>query len=733
MSNVEGERGSPRLHVAETAAPRAVLSVEDERGTLFAHVKNFAELSASPGEGALQSWMVRLSLLILWAIIALLSWVPGAAGEEAPTAPVPPTDGSSVVDLSLEQLLNVEITSVSKKEEKRSAAPAAVYVLTQEDIRRSSATTVPDLLRTVPGLHVAQQDAGKWSVTARGFTGRFANKLLVLIDGRSIYTPFFSGVYWEANDVMLEDVERIEIIRGPGGTLWGANAVNGVINIITKKASDTQGGLLSVAGGTEHRASSALRYGGKAGDLGYYRAYAKYFYTDQGGSFIENGPGSTGDEANDDWHNGQAGFRMDLDVSADDKLMIQGGIQVIGANATFDLPYYTDPLFVRTDSHAELQHYYLSGQWTHRLADDSEMQLQGYWDHYHSQDVTLDEQRHTIDLDFQHRLPAGRRNDILWGLGFRVTTDDFENSPFILMNPEQGTDLLFSAFIQDEIEILDTLHLTLGTKIEHNDYTGIEVQPSARIAWTPTDKQTLWGAVSRAVRTPSRAESDIRLNYGESSQFPGAFIAAFGSRDLHSEELIAYELGYRIQVADRLALDTAFFYNDYDHVRTVEVGTPFVENDPAPAHTILPAQITTNGQAKMWGFEVGADVNIRPWWLVRASYSFIDVSTNSNTLSRNLIEAVPHNLFSVQTRFDLPRNLELDTTLRYVDSIDTLSIGNYLELDTRLAWRPSKDLEFSIGARNLLDSEHEEYADIITLAVPTQVQRGVYGKITWRF
>ena len=344
--------------------------------------------------GVSQAWLLRLSLLALWGLIALLSWMPAASSQE--TTPPPNAKdaggpvGSDVLDMSLEDLLNVEITSVSKRAEKRTAAPAAIFVLTQEDIRRSAATTIPDLLRTVPGLHVAQQDANKWSVTARGFTGRFANKLLVLIDGRTIYTPFFSGVYWEMNDVMLEDVDRIEIIRGPGGTLWGANAVNGVINIVTKTASETQGGLVSAAGGSELHGSGALRYGGKLGEIGHYRAYAKYFRIDDGGSFVENGFGPSGGDANDHWQNGHAGFRMDLDLSSGDSLTVIGGLQVADSNTKFDLPFYTPPLFVRTNSDVEIQNYHLLGRWTRQLADDSEIQLQGFWDYYHTEDVTLD-------------------------------------------------------------------------------------------------------------------------------------------------------------------------------------------------------------------------------------------------------------------------------------------------------------------------------------------------------
>lgn len=688
--------------------------------------------------GILQSFALGLSVILLWTLILLLSWTPSASGQESDAAveaeSTEPAENAGVLDMSLEDLLNVEITSVSKKAEKRTAAPAAIYVLTSEDIRRSGATSIPEALRTVPGIHVAQMNANQWSVSSRGFSGRFANKLLVLIDGRSIYTPFYSGVYWEINDVMMEDIDRIEIIRGPGGTLWGANAVNGVINIVTKTAADTQGGLLSVIGGTEYRAGAELRYGGPVGDLGHYRAYAKYKYIDESGVIIENGNGPDGGTSNDDWQDGLAGFRMDLSLSSDDKFTLIGGFQALSANSLNDLPFFTDPLFVRTKDHSQFQDYNLLGRWTRTFADESEIQLQGYWDYYHADEVSLDEQRHTFDLEFQHRFQAGKRHEILWGLGYRLTTDNFENTQFMSMDPDSATDHLFNAFIQDEITLHDTLRLTIGTKIEHNSFTSFEFQPSARFAWTPNDKHTVWGAVSRAVRTPSRGERDIRIDLGDASSqgFPGIFIAAVGTEDFDSEDVLTFELGYRTTLSDRLALDLTGFYNDYDNIRNIEVGDIVTEDDPPPPHQFAPIYIVNGNGITTYGVELGADLSIKPWWLVRATYSYIHVS-GSNYINIIGAKETPTNMFSLQNRFDLPHNLEFDTTLRYVDAIPTLDIESYVELDARLAWRPREDLELAIVGQNLLDSEHAEYDDPISSTVPTQMQRGVYGKITWRF
>jgi iron complex outermembrane receptor protein len=315
---------------------------------------------------------------------------------------------------------------------------------------------------------------------------------------------------------------------------------------------------------------------------------------------------------------------------------------------------------------------------------------------------------------------------------FRSTSDDFDSSAFTSIAPAKRTNQLISAFIQDEIEIIDTLHLSLGTKIEHNDYTGIELQPSARVAWTPSEKHTLWAAISRAVSTPNRAENDIRLNFGELEGFPGIFGSVFGNRGLKSEELMSYEIGFRAAPTERMALDLVVFYNDYDHAHSIDVLAPIVEPAPPPPHTLAPIIITSDAEVKTYGFEASADFSIKPWWLVRSSYSYIRVIDNNEFPSTGA-ELTPRNILSLQNRFDLPHNLEFDTILRYVDTVSAGGVPGYLEMDARLSWRPREDLEISLIGRNLLDSERPEYDDTITLAVPTQVQRGIAGKIAWRF
>ena len=675
--------------------------------------------------------LASASVFLLWVIIFLLSWAPEAAGQEEDFSE------DNLIELSLDELLNVEITSVAKKSQKRTEAAAAIYVLTAEDIRRSGATNIPDLLRTVPGLSVARIDANKWSVSARGSAGRFANKLLVLIDGRSIYTPFFSGVYWEANDVMLEDVARIEIIRGPGGTLWGANAVNGVINIITKGAKDTQGGLLVVGGGTEEQGFSSLRYGGKVGDTGHYRIYGKFNNRDEGGNFPEFfdplnlGLSVSGGEANDDWWTGQGGFRMDLDISDEDTLTLQGDVHRTRVNQTNDLGFFAPPILRRTDSSADNSGMNLLARWNRQLSKESDLQLQFFYDYYHSDSIVIDEQRHTFDLEFQHRFPAGKRHEIIWGLGIRHTRDDFENTDILSLSPARRNHNLLSAFIQDEITLTDTLKLTVGTKIEHNGYSGFEYQPSARMAWMPNERHTLWGAVSRAVRTPSRADHDLRLLYAPVA--PNTFIISSGNGGFDSEELFAVELGYRFVVSDTLALDLATFYNSYDNLRYHTVGPLSLETIPPPDHFVLPTVASNDASADGWGIELAADYTPKPWWLVRLSYTFFQLNVVNPQFGNTLDADTPQNQVALQNRLDLPHNVEFDTTLRFVGELEDLNIDDYFTLDARLAWRPREDLEIAIVGQNLLDSERFEFLELVHRPVSTGLQRSVYGKVTWKF
>ena len=415
---------------------------------------------------------------------------------------------NELVQLSLEDLMTLEVTSASRKAQSLADTAAAVFVITSEDLRRSGVTNIPDALRMVPGVTVARIDSSKWAVTVRGFNGRFARKLLVLIDGRSAYSPLFSGVFWDAQDTLLEDVERIEVIRGPGATIWGANAVNGVINIITKKAADTTGGLAVAGAGSFERGFGAVRYGTDIGDWGAVRAYGKYFNRNELKA-------EDGRPADDSWDMGRGGFRMDGKRGLN-SFTLQGDYYGGTERETITFPDLAAPpsfSTVRT-AHTTVGGGNLLSRWTRSLADDSELSLQFYYDRNKRNIPQLfGDTTDTIDLDLLHRFQWGSRHETVWGGGFRFIDERITGSDTLSFNPAERNERLYSAFLQDDITVVqDRLHLIIGSKFEHNVYTGFELQPSGRLIWTPNEQISLWSAVSRAVHTPSRGESDNLLN-----------------------------------------------------------------------------------------------------------------------------------------------------------------------------------------------------------------------------
>jgi len=504
-----------------------------------------------------------LLVLCIW-----LCGVPVWAGQQSSSA----EHQDNVIDLSMEDLLNIEITSVSKKAQLLSEAPAAIFVITSDDLRRSGATSIPDALRMVPGINVARIDSNKWAITSRGFNGRFANKLLVLIDGRTVYSPSFSGVYWEVQDTMLEDVERIEVIRGPGATLWGANAVNGVINIITKHTADTQGGILALGAGNKEQAFGGARYGMTLGENTYGRIYVKGFKRDE---FVH----TDGGDAGDDWDMLRSGFRVDSLLSGRNALTLQGDLYKGNINQTLELATLIAPFSQTVKDKGDVEGWNLAGHWQHTLSPTSEFTLNFYYDRSERCEAFEEEIRDTWDIDFQHRFAAGERHDIIWGLGYRYSADDFDNMYNIIIDPDSRHDDLFSAFVQDEIMLLENrLWLTLGSKFEHNDYSGYEIQPNARLFWAPHPKHKLWATVSRAVRTPSRVEHDMTVTAAVLPPFPPVpfpiALTVKGDSDYDPEELMAYELGYRILPSKSLSIDLTLFYNDYDKLRSTELAQP---------------------------------------------------------------------------------------------------------------------------------------------------------------
>jgi iron complex outermembrane receptor protein len=655
--------------------------------------------------------MVRRSCLrAKLAELATLGLLLAAAASAQPPAQEGKTPASQLKDLTLEQLMDIDVTSVSRRSEPVSGAAAAVTVITAEDIRRSGATNLPDVLRLAVSLEVAQSNGNTWAISSRGFNTTTANKLLVLIDGRSVYTPLYSGVFWDAQDVMLEDVDRIEIIRGPGAALWGANAVNGVINIVTKSSRDTQGTLVTLGGGNQEEAFTSFRQGGRLGADTTYRVYGKYSYL--GALDLADG-----DSAQDPLRRGQAGFRLDRAADASDA---GAGAFTLQGDAYHGLAGQT--VVIRSDT--ALDGANLLGRWSHDESPNAGSDLQVYYDYTH-RDIPdwFEEHRHTLDVDYQQRLPSGPRQEVVWGGGYRVTSDEVVNSAGVAFLPDHRTESLFSAFAQDEITLRPHLRLTLGTKLEHNDWTGFELQPSVRFAWVPDDRRTLWGAVSRAVRTPTRYDEDIVFYTAQGMPLlegTGAFV---------SEDLLAYELGYRAQVRQGLVIDIATYYNVYDHLRSFQpaTGTP-----TAP----LPYVFTNQLNADTWGLELRTSLQAASWWRLHVGYAYYneDLTLDPGSLDPTGGKAEgndPPSRFLLRSQMDLPRSVELDGTLRYVARLPSPVVPAYTELDLRLGWKATSSLELSLVGQNLLHARHPEFGPDSPLR--EEVQRSLFGKATWRF
>lgn len=618
-----------------------------------------------------------------------------------------------------------EVTTFSRKPVNLSDSAAAVFVITQEGIRRSGAKSIPELLRMVPGLEVSRIDASKWAITARGFNGRFSNKLLVLIDGRSVYTPLFAGVYWDIQNYLMEDLERIEVIRGPGGTLWGANAVNGIINIITKNSRDTRGGLITEWVGTKERNVSGARYGGKVGEDAYYRFYARYFNHDDFGDVV-NADDSV--DSNDKWDILHGGFRTDWDVSDANSLRLQGD-------------YYDGDINELSGSFAprseDVSGGNIQGLWQHSFSKTSEMKIKMYFDRTYRKTNVIRETRHTIDFDFQHKFWLGSIQEIVWGLGYRSTSDDIKGFTTLTFNPDRQGLNIYSAFVQNDITLIqDKLQLTLGTKIMYNDYTDFEIQPTARLLWKPFKHHTLWGAITRAVRTPSRFDRDsIQVVDIPSSPIR---IEVLGSRDFDSENVYAYELGYRFQPNHRFSIDIASYYSAYKNLLTAETGDPIFRFNPPPFKIIIPSVEDNEMDGEVYGLEVSANCSVTDGWRLVAGYTLIRTqldldSTSTDTGAVDFGNGLsPRNQVQFLSYLDLPYNLELDTFSYYVDRVSSLDIPSYLRLDVRLGWQPTKSIDISMGAKNLLDGEHPENPRAIGVSA-TEVERSIFGSITWRF
>jgi iron complex outermembrane recepter protein len=656
-------------------------------------------------------------------------------------APLQAHAETDLTSLSMEDLMNIQVTSASRKQQTLANVASAAFVISQEDISRSGATTIPDLLRMVPGVQVAKIDANKWAVSIRGFNGRFATKLLVLKDGRSVYTPLFSGVYWDSLDTPLEDIERIEVIRGPGAAMWGANAVNGVINIITKSAADTKGGLISAGGGTVQHGFGSARYGTSVGKDSDLRLYAKY---------TNRAPDkqSNGDDANDAWQRGTAGFRLDSRISSRDSFTLQSDHTKGSFDETYTLyrlPTVSDPSYSWIQqSSTPIYSGNILGRWQRTISDTDSLSLQFYYDRYERDMYILKEERDTFDLDFQHRFALGERQDVIWGLGYRFSHDKLGATAISgLADPEEGLNL-FSAFVQNEIKLIpEKLVFTIGSRFEHNDYTGFEFQPNAKLIWTPNPKHTVWASVSRAIKTPSRGERGFQYRFFTMPPTPGITpiplrLEIVGTEGFKSETVLAYELGYRTEPMQNMTFDLALFYNQYDNLRVRQNGIQSLE----ATNAVLTYPLTNDMHGHTYGAEISASWRIYDWWRMQAAYSYLgsimhlDNGSTDEINRSNAAGGSPRNQGSLRSAFNLNHNIELDLWLRAVDrvkSIDIHSIPGYVTGDARIAWHLSKAMEISLVGRNLFQSRHPEYRPEYINTFPSEVPRSVYGKLTWKF
>jgi len=599
--------------------------------------------------------------------------------------------------LSLEELANVRISSVSRRPERLADAPAAVYVITREDIGRSGYQTLPDILRLAPNLVVARQDAGTYAISARGFNSTTANKLLVLIDGRSVYTPLFSGVFWDAADTLLEDIERIEVVSGPGGTLWGANAVNGVINVITRNARDTQGGLLAAEIGTEDRRGAA-RWGGLAGDDAKFRAYAKSFQR-------EDSERPSGASARDDIRKAQAGFRLD-GGHADNGYTLQGDLY----DGSIDQP---------VGARKTLGGVNLLGRWNRPTADGGNLQLQAYYDHTRRDHPgTFAESLDTVDIDVQHQFSWRNDHDVLWGGGARYSRDDVTNSAALAFLPARKTLSLANVFAQDTIRLDDRIRLTVGARVEHNNYSGWEFEPNVRVSWRVSPQSLLWSALSRAVRTPSRLDREFFA--------PGAppFTLLQGGPNFQSEKLTALDIGYRGQPNARVSYAIAAYWNRYDDLRSVE----------SISSTLLPVVIANGMKGHTAGLEAWGTWQVRDWWRLSAGANWMHRSLGFKAGSRDVagVQAAgndPKHQYMLRSSMNFAPSMEFDVNLRAMGALSNPAIPSYTALDLRWGWRVRRDVELSVQAFNVTDRRHLEFG---TLAQRTEVPRSVAVKLVWR-
>jgi len=667
------------------------------------------------------------------AIILSLVLLQGFASiARASESSNPPDEQKTLKQLTLSQLGNVEVTTASKTPEQVWKTSAAIFVLTQDDIRRSGATTVPEALRLVPGVEVARINSNRWSIGVRGFGSRLTRDVLVLIDGRTVYTTLLAGTYWEVQNLMLADVDRIEVIRGPGGTIWGPNAVNGVINIITKSSKETHGEYVSVAGGNVDQGMVNARYGGGNGDGLNYRVYGLAF--DRGPEYHPGGIDY------DRWRAVQGGFRMDWATGGPNRFTLQGDVYDEGTGESVTATTYAPPYSQILNGTAGLSGGNVVMHWQHVQGEGKDFQLQAYYDRTNRHELNFEDLRDTFDVDFvdRFRLP---RQQISWGFGGRWS---YGKNPTVVSGlyflPGSRTDQLYTAFLQDDVGLIDDqLVLELGTKLLKTNYTGAEWQPSVRLLWTPRATQTFWGAFTHAVRTPSDAERAFYL-----TGFTGSFVnnlpffARFNANpDFRSEELNGYEFGYRQLVRQNIYVDVAAFHNHYGDLFSEDItGSTYLENNPGPPHYLLPAEFGNGLVGTTKGVEIAPEWKPLPAWRLRATYSFLQTrlmpGANSEDIGTSPITegSSPRHQVTAQSGVDFNKSFSLDLIYRYVSRLKAQNIRAYSTADAQFTWHTRWPLSFSVVGQNLFQPYHYEFAS--DPAPNVAIKRSVYGQITWQ-
>ena len=657
------------------------------------------------------------ALLVLCGTTSAAGQTAGGSGRPG-DRPQP----AALKGLSLEELGNIEVTSARKHAETVWETSSAIYVITQEDIRRSGAITIPDALRLAPGVLVFQSDANRWAVGIRGLADIFSKDVLVLIDGRSVYTPLVGGVHWAIQDVLLADVEQIEVIRGPGGSIWGANAVNGVINIITRSARQTHGTRVTIAGGNVEHARASVRYGAAGPHQLHYRLYGKLF--DRGAQFHADGSNF------DAWRSGQAGFRADWMATPRDDFMLSGDIYRTRTGERAEVSTFTPVGRMPVDGRVNLTGGNLILRWERELTNGTKSRLQAYYDHTDRDGFTFGESRHTVDLDFNVRMPARRRHAVAFGAATRISPSTVTRQvPTLEFVPSRKAHTLFSAFVQDDISLLPgRVALSAGLKVEDNEYTGPELLPSARIIWTPGLQQSLWGAVTRTIRTPSRFERDLQFRILVDPSRP-AYAAIVGSPDFDSETMVGLEAGYRKFLSPALSVDIAAFYNDYDGLAGQAEAVVSSETSPID-HLLLTFPFANVVNARARGVEVAPAWKATRFWQLKGSYSYLRLTAANEpgftaTSARDAYAGfAPKHQARIQSRIDLTGAFELDQTYRFVDALPAGALRRYHSLDARLGWRWSPRVELSVTGQNLLQPHHPEFN-----AVPVEIRRAAYAQL----